>query len=104
MVKPGVNQVALMSRSFRNVRMRPEAMAPNSPRDSGGGVAMPRAMKPDWVSKSKVRQTIWRGMRKPALKEALADHHTPSCPALCRASTPRLYQQERRGWPGQARP
>ena len=26
----------------------------------------------------------------------------PSCPALCRASTP--FQKERRGWPGQARP
>src|SRR4051812_3918264 len=62
MVKPGVNQVALMPRSFRNVRMRPDAMAPNSPRDSGVGVVMPRAMKPDWVSKSKVRQTMWRGM------------------------------------------
>jgi hypothetical protein len=24
-------------------------------------VVMPRAMKPDWVSKSKVKQTIWRG-------------------------------------------
>ena len=42
--------------------MRPDAMAPNSPRDSGVGVVMPRAMKPDWVSKSKVRQTMWRGM------------------------------------------
>ena len=37
-------------------------VAPNSPRDSGVGVVMPRAMKPDWVSKSKVRQTIWRGI------------------------------------------
>ena len=36
-------------------------MRPNSPRDSGVGVVMPRAMKPDWVSKSKVRQTMWRG-------------------------------------------
>ena len=62
MVKPGVNQVALMPRSLRNFRMRPDAMAPNSPRDSGVGVVMPRAMKPDWVSKSKVRQTMWRGM------------------------------------------
>ena len=63
MVKPGVNQVVLMPRSFRNVRMRPQAtVAPNSPRDSGVGVVMPRAMKPDWVSKSKVRQTMWRGM------------------------------------------
>src|SRR3954468_11799972 len=64
MVKPGVNQVALMPRSFRNFRMRPDAIAPNSPRDSGVGVVMPRAMKPDWVSKSKVRQTMWRGILK----------------------------------------
>ena len=43
--------------------MRPHAtLPPNSPRDSGVGVVMPRAMKPDWVSKSKVRQTMWRGM------------------------------------------
>ena len=42
--------------------MRRDASAPNSPRDSGVGVVMPRAMKPDWVSKSKVRQTMWRGM------------------------------------------
>ena len=62
MVKPGVNQVALMPRSLRNFRMRPDAIAPNSPRDSGVGVVMPRAMKPDWVSKSKVRQTMWRGI------------------------------------------
>src|SRR5512144_1405349 len=63
MVKPGINQVALMRRAFRKSRMRREAMAPNSPRDSGVGVVMPRAMKPDCVSKSKVRQTIWRGTR-----------------------------------------
>src|SRR6478752_1488655 len=63
MVKPGVNQVALMPRSFRNCRMRPLATRPpNSPRDSGVGVVMPRAMKPDWVSKSKVRQTMGRGI------------------------------------------
>src|SRR5688572_2356020 len=61
MVKPGTNQVARMPRALRNARMRPDAMAPNSPRDSGVGVVMPRAMKPDWVSKSKVRQTMWRG-------------------------------------------
>ena len=41
--------------------MRRAPMTPNSPRDSGVGVVMPRAMKPDWVSKSKVRQTMWRG-------------------------------------------
>ena len=38
--------------------MRGEARAPNSPRDSGVGVVRPRAMKPDMVSKSKVRQTM----------------------------------------------
>jgi hypothetical protein len=37
-------------------------MAPNSPRDNGVGVVMSRAMNPDWVSKSNVRQTMWRGM------------------------------------------
>ncbi len=63
MVKPGVNHVVLMPRSLRNFRRRGAAVvAPNSPRDSGVGVVMPRAMKPDWVSKSKVRQTIWRGI------------------------------------------
>ena len=41
--------------------MRRDAVTPNSPRDSSVGVVMPRAMKPDWCSKSKVRQTIWRG-------------------------------------------
>ena len=40
---------------------------PNSPRDSGVGVVMPRAMKPDWVSKSKVRQTMWRGISRPVM-------------------------------------
>ena len=62
MVKPGMNHVALMARALRKSRIRSAAVAPNSPRDSGVGVVMPRAMKPDWVSKSKVRQTMWRGM------------------------------------------
>src|SRR5438046_9768992 len=62
MVKPGTNQVLWMRRDARKARMRREASAPNSPRDSGVGVVMPRAMKPDCVSKSKVRQTMWRGM------------------------------------------
>ena len=53
MVKPGTNQVVRMPREARNARMRREASAPNSPRDSGVGVVMPRAMKPDCVSKSK---------------------------------------------------
>ncbi len=61
MVKPGVNQVARMSRRSSMSRMRAEARAPNSPRDNGVGVVSPRAMKPDMVSKSKVRQTMCRG-------------------------------------------
>ena len=42
--------------------MRRDAIAPNSPRERGVGVVMPREIKPDWVSKSNVRQTMWRGM------------------------------------------
>src|SRR5260370_36109834 len=61
MVKPGVNQVDRIARDCRNARMRVDARAPNSPRDRGVGVVRPRAMKPDMVSKSKVRQTMWRG-------------------------------------------
>jgi hypothetical protein len=58
MVKPGVNQVERMPRLCRKSRMRVEARAPNSPRDKCVGVVRPRAMKPDMVSKSKVRQTM----------------------------------------------
>src|SRR5258707_3157153 len=61
MVKPGVNQVERIPRDCRNARMRGDACAPNSPRDRAVGVVRPRAMKPDMVSKSKVRQTMWRG-------------------------------------------
>ena len=61
MVKPGMNQVERMARDLSMARIRGAATRPNSPRDSGVGVVMPRAMKADWVSKSKVRQTMWRG-------------------------------------------
>ena len=37
--------------------MRAEAKTPNSPRDRGVGVVQPLEIKPDSVSKSKVRQT-----------------------------------------------
>jgi hypothetical protein len=53
---------ALMARDARKSMIRRDASAPNSPRDSGVGVVIPRAMKPDCVSKSNVRQTMWRGM------------------------------------------
>src|SRR5262249_61186137 len=62
MVKPGTNQVLRMPMACRKLRIRRDASSPNSPRDSGVGVVMPRAMKPDCVSKSKVRQTMWRGI------------------------------------------
>src|SRR5258708_22556381 len=65
MVKPGVNQVDRIPRDCRNARMRDDARAPNSPRDRAVGVVRPRAMKPDMVSKSKVRQTMWRGTAGP---------------------------------------
>ena len=61
-VKPGTNQVARTPCDLSNVKMRRAPVNPNSPRESGVGVVMPRAIKPDWVSKSNVRQTIWRGI------------------------------------------
>jgi len=61
MVNPGTNQVALIRRSAKAPRRRRAPMAPNSPRDRGIGVVRPRAMKADMVSKSNVRQTMWRG-------------------------------------------
>ena len=61
MVNPGMNQVARIPEDFSKARMRRAPTRPNSPRESGVGVVMPRAMKPDWVSKSKVRHTMWRG-------------------------------------------
>ena len=61
MVKPGVNQVLARPCDLRSARMRRAPVRPNSPRESGVGLVMPRAMKPDWVSKSNVRQTMWRG-------------------------------------------
>src|SRR5579871_1770803 len=64
-VKPGVNHVERMLRDCRSARMRGAARAPNSPRDRDVGVVRPRAMKPDMVSKSKVRQTMWRGTADP---------------------------------------
>ena len=47
------------------VRMRRAPTRPNSPRESAVGVVMPRAMNPDCVSKSKLRQTMWRGTLLP---------------------------------------
>ncbi len=57
MVNPGTNHPWDLSK----VRIRCAPIRPNSPRESAVGLVMPRAMKPDWVSKSKLRQTMWRG-------------------------------------------
>src|SRR5258708_1797466 len=87
MVKPGVNQVERIPRDCRNARMRGDARAPNSPRDRAVGVVRPRAMKPDMVSKSKVRQTIWRGTALKFLLEnnlavVLSPNLGPAVPAI----------------------
>src|SRR5258708_22678732 len=41
-----------------SARMRPAPITPNSPRDTGIGVVMPRAIQPDVASKSKLMQTM----------------------------------------------
>src|SRR2546426_11775448 len=53
-----MNQVAGMPRFLSRARMRAAPIAPNSPRDTGVGVVMPRAIQPDIASKSKLMQTI----------------------------------------------
>src|SRR2546423_6778001 len=53
-----MNQVAGMPRSLSSARMRAAPITPNSPRDTGVGVVMPRAIQPDIASKSKLMQTI----------------------------------------------
>jgi hypothetical protein len=47
MVKPGMNQVERIPRDLSRASMRRAPISPNSPRDSGVGVVMPRAMNPD---------------------------------------------------------
>src|SRR5882724_9178153 len=53
-----MNQVAGIPCFFSSARMRPAPITPNSPRDTGVGVAMPRAIQPDIASKSKLMQTM----------------------------------------------
>ena len=88
MVKPGTNHVALMLRDFSIARMRCAPVSPNSPRDIGVCEVMPRAMKPDCVSKSKVRQTIWRGIRMLRL----------SCPANAGHPVNTTFCEDARPW------
>src|SRR5688572_21220547 len=51
-----------------SARIRGIAMAPNSPREIGVGLVIPRAMKPDIASKSKPRVTRWGMGALPRLK------------------------------------
>src|SRR5437879_1672894 len=53
-----MNQVAGMPRSLSSARMRAAPITPNSPRDTGVGVVMPRAIQPEIASKSKLMQTM----------------------------------------------
>src|SRR5712691_3405024 len=53
-----MNHVAGMPCFFSSARMRPAAITPNSPRDTGVGVVIPRAIQPEIASKSKLMQTI----------------------------------------------
>src|SRR5216683_3674558 len=53
-----MNQVAGMPRFLSSARMRAAPITPNSPRETGVGVVMPRAIQPDMASKSKVMQTM----------------------------------------------
>src|SRR5258708_12736435 len=53
-----MSQVAGMPCFFSRARMRAAPITPNSPRDTGVGVVMPREIQPDIASKSKVMQTM----------------------------------------------
>ncbi len=58
MITPGTNQVLRMAYFSSSARIRSAPTMPNSPREIGVGVVMPRATQPAITSKSKVRQAI----------------------------------------------
>jgi len=55
---PGDEQVAGIPCFFQQRKDAPAPITPNSPRDTGVGVVMPRAIQPDIASKSKLMQTM----------------------------------------------
>jgi hypothetical protein len=69
MVKPSVNQIDRMPRDCRNARIRDDARAPNSPRDSGIGVVRAARDEPRHCIEIKgeandVKSSFtWRGRR-----------------------------------------
>src|SRR6266849_7528284 len=72
-----MNQVVGMPRSFSSARMRAAPITPNSPRDTGVGVVMPRAIQPDIASKSKVMQAMCFATRSIGADAALPDQLSP---------------------------
>src|SRR5713226_5174789 len=60
-----------------SARMRPAPITPNSPRDTGVGVVMPRAIQPDIASKSKLMQTMCFATRSVGPDAALPDQLSP---------------------------
>src|SRR6202040_772067 len=62
------NPVVLMRYLARSASSRSVATTPKSPREIGVGVVMPREMKGDMLSWSKVRQTMCRVMAVPFLR------------------------------------
>ena len=55
-------QITKAGSDMEHARIRSAPTTPNSPREIGVGVVMPRAIQPDKASKSNVRQTIWVAM------------------------------------------
>ncbi len=60
MTTPGTNQVLRIAYLSSSARIRAAPMMPNSPREIGVGVVMPRATQPDIASRSKVRHAMCR--------------------------------------------
>src|SRR5881396_3091342 len=71
-----MNQVEGMPCFLSSARMRTAPITPNSPRDTGVGVVMPRAIQPEIASKSKLMQTMC-AMRSIGADTALADQLSP---------------------------
>src|SRR6266571_2419210 len=72
-----MNQVAGMPCFLSSARMRAAPITPNSPRDTGVGVVIPRAIQPDIASKSKLMQTMCFAMRSIGPYAALPDQLSP---------------------------
>src|SRR2546427_4456269 len=72
-----MNQVAGMPWSLSSARIRAAPITPNSPRDTGVGVVMPRAIHPEIASKSKLMQTMCFATRSIGPYAALPDQLSP---------------------------